>query len=106
VQVNATRARDKGRLLSKFQRDRRWREGTLTIIEERDPELHRVLRVARLKQPDGTDVLPPLLDATIIAMTVDQWSITGFERLEEERVGGDAVCYQQSWLITPVWYRG
>jgi hypothetical protein len=62
VVVTATRARERGRLLSKYQRDRQWCDGELTVSEDRDSELRRIVRVARLVH-GSHDIIPPLLDA-------------------------------------------
>lgn len=100
MHVRATCARSAGRILSKYQRDRAWREGMLTIVEERDADLRRVVRVARLRYGDR-DVLPPLFDAQVVTLTEGAWSITGYERVPNDTVG-DLVAYQQSWIVAPV----
>ena len=103
VFFEATCARYQGRLLSKAQRDRGWVRGLLLIAEQRDAELLRVVRVARLveKSKLTTDVLPPLHDAQVVAVRPGWWTITGFERLVEPPPG-EAVCYQQSWFLQPI----
>jgi hypothetical protein len=99
VVVPATRARDKGRLLSKYQRDRQWRDGELTVSEDRDAELRRIMRVARLVH-GSRDIFLPLLDATLIEMRSGLWTLTGFERVPDDALG-ELVAYQQSWLVMP-----
>jgi hypothetical protein len=106
VEFEATCARREGRLLSKAQRDRAWVRGLLVISEQRDSELHRIVRVARLLKtghisPD--DVLSPLRDAQVVEVRPDWWTITGFERVECKGAGpGEKACYQQSWFMVPV----
>lgn len=102
VFFEATCARRQGRLLSKAQRDRAWVRGLLLIDEQRDPELMRVVRVARLveKTTLTTDVLPPLHDAQVVAVRPCWWTITGFERIVQPPPG-ETACFQQSWFLQP-----
>ena len=70
--------------------------GDLRIEETLDQELHRYVRMARLF--DTTNVLPStklplLLDARLMAMSPQAFTLTGFERIE-------AVEYAQSWLVS------
>jgi hypothetical protein len=106
MEFEATCARREGRLLSKAQRDRAWVRGVLVISEQRDNELNRVVRVARLLEPDQinqADALPPLHDAQMVEVRPDWWTITGFERVECHGAGpGEKACYQQSWFMVPV----
>jgi hypothetical protein len=81
-----------------------WREvinqspkyGDLRIEETLDQELHRYVRMASLF--DTTNVLPStklpqLLDARLMAMSPQAFTLTGFERIE-------GVEYAQSWLVS------
>ena len=81
-----------------------WREvidqapnsGDLRIEEVLDQELHRYVRMARLF--DTTNVLPSmklplLLDARLMAMSPQAFTLTGFERVED-------VEFAQSWLVS------
>jgi hypothetical protein len=103
VFFEATCARRRGRLLTKAQHDRAWVQGLLLINEQRDPELMRVVRVARLVDQTGLtkDILPPLHDAQVVAVRPGWWTITGFERLVEPPPG-ESACFQQSWFLQPV----
>ena len=70
--------------------------GDLRIEETLDQELHRYVRMARLF--DTTNVLPStklplLLDARLMAMSPQAFTLTGFERVE-------GVEYAQSWLVS------
>lgn len=70
--------------------------GDLRVEQVFDEHLHRYVRLARLIDPDrpaAADQLPPLYDATIMAMSPLAFTLTGFERL-------DGVDYAQSWLVT------
>ena len=99
---DAARARRNGRLLTKGQRDREWVRGVLLIDEERDAELMRIVRVARLVEPvKRSDLLPPLRDVQVVAVRPGWWTLTGFERITEPPPG-DTACYQQSWFMEPV----
>jgi len=104
MHANGVRVRSSGKLLSKFQRDRDWTVGWLSMVEENDPELHRWVRVARFHEGNnrgGAEVFPPLFDATVIAIGPSWWTLTGFERLPGAALGA-TVSYQQSWIIEPV----
>jgi hypothetical protein len=46
------------------------------------------------------DIIPPLLDATLIEMRSGLWTHTGFERVPDDALG-ELVAYQQSWLVMP-----
>jgi hypothetical protein len=75
------------------------REGELTVSEDRDAELRRIVRVARLVH-GSRDIFVPLLDATLIEMRSGPWTLTGFERVPDDALG-ELVAYQQSWLVMP-----
>jgi hypothetical protein len=93
VFFEATCARRQGRLLSKAQRDRARVRGLLLIDEQRDPELMRVVRVARLveKTTLTTDVLPPLHDAQVVAVRPGWWTINRLRAHRATAAGRDGV---------------
>jgi hypothetical protein len=69
--------------------------GELGIEETHDPTLLRHVRIARLLAPDAPRaplVLCELLEPSLIAMSPQAFTLSGFER------PGDA-CYAQSWLV-------
>lgn len=73
------------------------RVGELRVEHAQDAELHRPLRVVRLIRTDQSldpDLLPPLLDVSLVAMSGLGFTLTGFERIEGR-------CYQQSWWARP-----
>lgn len=45
--------------------------------------------------------IPPLYDATVVAITRDTLTITGIEWFRDKGRGKD-VCFAQSWLVTLV----
>jgi len=72
------------------------RVGDLRVEECLDDELRRYVRTARLVDVDRVvDVAraPELLDARLVAMSPQAFTLTGFERQE----GAE---YAQSWLVT------
>lgn len=73
--------------------------GTLSIAERYDPETARHVRTARLLGAGDTDLMPPLLDATVIAIARGNWTITGWERIDDDMARPRA--YQQSWRVVP-----
>jgi hypothetical protein len=90
--------RCKGRRVPKWQLHRAVRHvGQLTVTEENDQVLHRICRVARVIEVERrpVDLLPPLLDATLLWMNHDQMALTGFERVDTT---GDYTDYAQTWL--------
>jgi hypothetical protein len=77
--------------------------GELLVFELRDAELRRTLRVACLRAgsaADLTDLLPPLMDASLLWMSTAGFALGGFERLVQGR-GGPAVDYAQTWWCRP-----
>lgn len=76
--------------------------GTFQVVEERDSELSRSVRVARiLAVPPTATPLLELYDVTIISAKPDWWTFTGWERIQD----GSGVLprtYQQSWILIPV----
>jgi hypothetical protein len=77
-------------------------QGHLYIREKYDAELSRHVRVATLEAGDGhTLVLGPLLDAVVISCKPDWWTITGWERVDNDTSAAPR-AYQQSWILQPV----
>ena len=75
--------------------------GDLFITEVLDPELGRHVRCALVK--DGPrDLLPPLLDAVLVAAKPDWWTMTGWERGPDALGQPSGCAYQQSWILIPV----
>jgi hypothetical protein len=71
------------------------RTGDLRIEECLDAELHRDVRTAKLFDVESAIYsarLPELLDARLMAMSPQAFTLTGFERV-------DGVDYAQSWLV-------
>src|SRR5512140_2917893 len=72
------------------------RVGDLRVEECLDDELRRYVRTARLVAVDrgvNPERAPALLDARLVAMSPQAFTLTGFER------DGGAE-YAQSWLVT------
>ena len=72
--------------------------GDLRVEEVRDETLGRYVRIARVvdvRAPRDPDLLPALLDPSLIAMSPLAFSLSGFERVD----GRD---YAQSWLVRAV----
>lgn len=91
MRCEVARARTEGRLLSKYQRDRTWQKGELTVRDAPDPEVHRIVRIAHLRGADQTDILPPLHDVQLIELCAGWWTLTGYERIEGKRAVPDGL---------------
>jgi len=75
--------------------------GDLFVIEVRDAELNRSVRVATIVANDPhRELLPPLLDATLVAVKPDWWTMTGWER-SPEATDAQPRAYMQSWILIP-----
>lgn len=94
--------RREGRVMMRFERSSRTWRGALVVREERHAELHRLTRVASIVGDDGlpVDGLPPLYDAVLLTAHRGHWSMTGFERVEQN--GGGHIDYAQSWVMCPL----
>jgi len=69
--------------------------GDLRVEEVRDESLGRYVRVARVvdvRRPRDPDLLPALLDPSLVAMSPLAFTLSGFERIGERD-------YAQSWLV-------
>ena len=97
MRFSILRLRHRGRPLPK----REWANRTPVVGELRveqlyDEELLRHIRIARvssLVRVTGPEELPALYDPTLIAMSPQAFTLTGFERI-------DGADYAQSWLVT------
>jgi hypothetical protein len=75
--------------------------GDLFVIEVRDTELNRSVRVATIVANDPhRELLPPLLDATLVAVKPDWWTMTGWER-SPQATHAHTRAYMQSWILIP-----
>ena len=69
--------------------------GLLRIREERDRELNRTMVCAQLLDPTSTadqDLVPMLVDASLVWGEANKWRITGIERLDDADVA-------QTWSV-------
>jgi hypothetical protein len=72
--------------------------GDLRVEEVRDESLGRYVRMARVvdvRRPRDPDLLPALLDPSLVAMSPLAFTLSGFERVDERD-------YAQSWLVRAV----
>jgi hypothetical protein len=75
--------------------------GDLRVEELRDERLKRCLRVARLtgrSRPVGCELLSALLDAQLLWMSADSFTLTRFERVAE--ITSPVECVQAWWCRT------
>jgi len=64
--------------------------------------VNRAVRVATIVANDPhRELLPPLLDATWVAVKPDWWTMTGWER-SPESIDAEPHAYVQSWILIPV----
>jgi uncharacterized protein YifN (PemK superfamily) len=73
-------------------RDAEWHEGDLQINEVREPDLKRVMKVAKMTTIFNTY---ELFEVQILWVDGDKMCLTGFERLKR---GTNVVDYAQSWI--------
>jgi hypothetical protein len=103
MRFNAYPMRRAGKLLPRFLMWTGEVTGDLYVSELRDIELNRAVRVATMREsPGGEPLLPPLLDAVLVAAKPDWWTLTGWERIEDGGGAPGAVAFQQSWVLIPV----
>jgi len=72
--------------------------GDLRVEEVRDDSLGRYVRMARVvdvRRPRDPDLLPVLLDPSLVAMSPLAFTLSGFERVDDRD-------YAQSWLVRVV----
>jgi hypothetical protein len=74
-------------------------KGDLFLTEERDGELHRVVRVATVRDSMNKPLIEALHDAVVLSAKPDWWTITGWERVSVSHA--EARAYQQSWIMIP-----
>lgn len=69
-------------------------QGDLRVEERLDDALRRYVRIARQFDSSNTrpDRVLPELDARLVVMSPQAFTLTGFERI-------DGVAYAQSWLV-------
>jgi hypothetical protein len=99
MRVKMVRMREAGvelprRMLQDRYTVKHW--GALTIADEMEPALRRVVKVARLALDTGDRVLE-LLEPQIHWANGQSFALGGFERRE---VNGESVAYAQGWLCT------
>lgn len=78
--------------------------GALSVAEEYVPDLHRHSLVAKLLAPcTGTLMveIPPLFDVTLLRWSCDLISLTGIERVEDEK-GLKVLDCAQTWVLQPI----
>jgi hypothetical protein len=92
--------RREGKLIPKWQVAPLRLRGILTVGEERDDVSHRLVRIARLQDSKGKDLLLPLRDVQLICIRPYHWSMTGYEHKPLDYTEG-SVGYQQSWVLCP-----
>lgn len=91
------RQRREGRLIPRHALPVRTQtvRGELRVLEDRDPVLRRVCKVARLVQPDNptVELLPQLKDVTLLYIDHARIVLTGFEQVLDHD-------YAQTWMLT------
>lgn len=92
--------RREGVLIPRWQLWHNAHVGAFYLEETYDSELSRTVRQARLLDAGGRELLPRLTDANVLSAKPDLWTLTGFERLDNELVGTTRV-FAQSWLMAP-----
>jgi len=75
--------------------------GDLVVIEARDGLLKRTVRVAHLRAGSYSnrgELLPPLIEPTLLWMAPQGFALGGFERLAST-AGGAPTDYAQTWWV-------
>ena len=78
-------------------------EGVLQVSQEYVPDLHRHSLVAKLipaAPNQNAEPIPPLYDVTLLQWNCDLITLTGFERVEDEKGLKQTDC-AQTWLLQP-----
>lgn len=73
--------------------------GELIVFEQRDEILRRTVRVAQIQvgmSVAARDLLPPLLDVSLLWMSTTGFTLGGFERIPLAQ-DGTTIDYAQSW---------
>lgn len=99
--MDMVRSRESGRLIPGWQRGRlRPFRGFFLLDTEHLHALHRYGIVGRMLMLDRKEPAPPpLWDAQPIKMSVDFWSYSGIERIEDG-IGG-FTDHAQTWVLVP-----
>jgi hypothetical protein len=95
--------RERGRLVPRWQFGRVMKCGQLEVHEVHDAALRRIVRVATLRAA-SVDLLPPLRDVSLIAISGPRMTLTGIEAVPgsiDVDVGAGTL-YQQSWLLIAI----
>lgn len=91
----AYRARREGKPLPRWQLHAiPWVEGVLNLREERDDQLGRAVRVARLLNHRQAEVFPRLIEAQVLLVDHRRMVINGIERDELTRADR-----AQTWVL-------
>lgn len=93
-------ARRSGKLLPRHVMWAGQTRGWLFVIEEFDPELHRSVRIATIRDNAHQPIMPPLLDAVLLSAKPDWMTMTGWER-GPDASGSSPIAFQQSWILVP-----
>jgi len=101
MQFDVYPLRREGRLIPHHARWAGGVRGDLFVKEDHDAELNRSVRIATVVASNPYhQLLPPLLDATLVAAKPDWWTMTGWER-SAEPTGVQPRAYVQSWILIP-----
>ncbi|MCB4359564.1 hypothetical protein [Quatrionicoccus australiensis] len=99
------RARRAGWLIPKYQfAFGKHPVGQLRVGEEYVPDMHRHTIMARLLSPGNgspMDEIPPLYDARLLHWSCDVITLTGIERVPDEK-GLKTLDVAQTWVLEPV----
>lgn len=100
IVMDMVRSRDQGRVIPGWQRGRlKVFRGVLVVRLEYQAFLHRHVHTARMRMEDRAEPEPPpLLEARIIELAEEYWTITGFERIDDGLLCTD---YAQTWCLVP-----
>ena len=95
--------RERGRLVPRWQFGRVMKCGQLEVHEVHDAALRRIVRVATLRAA-SVDLLPPLRDVSLIAISGQRMTLTGIEAVPGgiDVDAGAGTLYQQSWLLIAI----
>lgn len=103
MEVEVLIVRREGKVIPKWQQAFGQRpRGHLIIKDERDKELSRITRVARLHRTDAVSERvpdpPPLYDAQIVHACASWLVLTGFERFDPMPGVTPRTDFAQSWV--------
>lgn len=98
------RVRRSGWLIPKYQHSfGRHPVGALRVTQEYVPDLHRHTLIAQLLPPEPnqpTERIPPLYDVVLMHWNCDLITLSGFERVEDEK-GLKRLDCAQTWVLQP-----